>query len=69
MTNKVYYNSQKNAFLTLKDTVITDEYIVQCNDYSDKLLNASNAVIVYDLIKKSSEEQANESQVIEDSTK
>ncbi|MBQ7137056.1 MAG: sulfatase-like hydrolase/transferase [Bacilli bacterium] len=69
VTNKVYYNSQKNAFLTLKDTVITDEYIVQCNDYSDKLLNASNAVIVYDLIKKSSEEQANESQVIEDSTK
>lgn len=69
ITNKVYYNNQKGAFLTLKDTVITDEYIQMCNDYSDRLLNVSNATIVYDLIKKSNEEQTNESQVIERSIK
>jgi len=69
ITNKVYYNSQKSAFMTLKDTIITDEYINDCNTYADNLLNASNATIVYDLIKTSNEEQTNESQVIEDSTK
>lgn len=69
VTNKVYYNSQKSAFMTLKDTIITDEYIEECNDYADRLLRASNAVIVYDLIKKSNEEQANESQVIENTSK
>jgi phosphoglycerol transferase MdoB-like AlkP superfamily enzyme len=65
ITNKVYYNNQKGAFLTLKDTVITDEYIAKCNNYSDRLLNVSNATIVYDLIKKSNETQTNESQVME----
>jgi len=69
ITNKVYYNNQKGAFLTLKDTVITDEYIELCNNYADKLLNVSNATIVYDLIKKSNETQTNESQVIERATK
>ena len=69
VSNKVYYNSQKSAFMTLKDTVITDEYIEECNNYADKLLRTSNAVIVYDLIKKSNEEQANESQVIEKTSK
>lgn len=69
LTNKVYYNSQKGAFLTLKDTVITDEYINVCSSYADSLLDVSNATIVYDLIKKSNEEQTNESQVIESSIK
>ncbi len=65
LTNKVYYNSQKGEYMTLKDTIITDEYIQECNEYADKLLNVSNAIIVYDLIKKSGEEQTNEQQVIE----
>ena len=69
ITNKVYYNSQKGAFMTLRDTVITDEYIEKCTNYSEELLNASNAVIVYDLIKKSNETQTNESQVIESNIK
>lgn len=69
ITNKVFYNHQKNAFMTLKDTVIDDEYIEKYNNYSDNLLNVSNAIIVYDLIKKESETQINESQVIEDSIK
>lgn len=69
VTNKVYYNSQKNAFMTLKDTVITDEYIKECDDYANGLLHVSNSIIVYDLIKKSNEVQTNESQVIEGSIK
>ncbi len=69
VTNSVYYNSQKNASFTLKNAVIDDEYIQKCNEYADKLLNVSNAIIVYDLIEKANEEQVNESQVIQDSIK
>lgn len=69
ITNKVYYNSQKNASYTLKNAVISDEYILECNEYADKLLNVSNAIIVYDLIEKSNKDQINESQVIEQSIK
>lgn len=69
VTNKVYYNSQKSAFMTLKDTIITDEYIKNCDEYANELLHVSNAMIVYDLIKKGNEDQTNESQVIEKTTK
>lgn len=52
MTNKVYYNTQKGEQLVLKETIITDEYIKECSEYAEKLLNASNSLIVYNLIKK-----------------
>lgn len=55
MTNKVYYNTQKGEWLALKDTIITDEYIKECSEYSEKLLSASNSLIVYNLIKKTNE--------------
>lgn len=65
LTNKVYYNSQKSTAYTLKNAVIDDEYIKECNLYAEDLLSVSNAIIVYDLIGKSNEEQVNESEVIE----
>lgn len=55
ITNKVYYNSQKGAYLPLKDTVIDENYITDCNKYADELLNISNNIIVFDLIRKSEE--------------
>ncbi len=57
MTDKVYYNSQKEAYLPLKDAVISEEYIRECNEYADKLLEVSNDMIVFDLIKKERENQ------------
>ena len=66
ITNDVYYNSQKVEYMTLKETVITDEYIAECNKYADDLLKVSNSIIVYDLIKKGNENQADESVVIEE---
>ncbi len=68
VTNYVYYNSQKVEYMTLKDAVITEEYITECNNYADRLLNVSNSIIVYDLIAKGNQEQADESQVIEEGT-
>lgn len=69
LTNKVYYNAQKGITYTLKNSVIDDEYIEKCNLYAEDLLNVSNAIIVYDLIGKSNEEQVNESEVIEKTIK
>lgn len=69
LTNKVYYNAQKGITFTLKNSVIDDEYIQKCNSYAEDLLSVSNAIIVYDLIGKSNEEQVNESEVIEKTIK
>lgn len=56
ITNKVYYDSQKGAYVTLKDNIeITEEYIKENIDYTEKLLSVSNSLIVYDLIKKQEE--------------
>lgn len=66
MTNKVYYNTQKGEWLVLKDTIITDEYIKECNEYSEKLLSASNSLIVYNLIKKTNEITESDTDYIEE---
>lgn len=66
MTNKVYYNTQKGEQLILRDTIITDEYIKECSEYSEKLLSASHSLIVYNLIKKHQEIIESETDYIEE---
>lgn len=57
VTNKVYYDSQKGEYLSLNSNEIIEEnYISKNNDYSEKLLSVSNDTIVFDLIKKTREE-------------
>lgn len=55
VTNKVYYNAQKGEYLALTKNPISEDYIKKCNEYASKLLNVSNDVVVYDLIKKEKE--------------
>lgn len=64
LTSKVYYNSQKNEYLVLKGSVINKEYIDKNSEYADKLLDVSNAIIVYNLIKNASNDNVDESKVI-----
>lgn len=66
LTNKVYYNSQKNEYLALKESVISKEYIDNNNERADEILSVSNSIIVYDLIKnaESIKEEIDESKVI-----
>ena len=64
LTNKVYYNSQKNEYLVLKGSIINEEYIEKYNKHADKLLSVSNSIIVYDLIKNASKENVDESQIV-----
>ena len=66
ITNKVYYNNQKNEYHALKGSVITEEYIQNNNKRADDILGVSNSIIVYDLIKNTESESrdVDESKVI-----
>lgn len=58
VTNKVYYDSQKGEYLSLNSNEIIDkDYISDNNSYAEKLLNVSNQTIVFDLIKKTNENE------------
>lgn len=66
VTNKIYYNAQNGSWLPLKETEISTSYIEECNTYAEKLLNASNSTIVFDLIKKARQTEESESDYIEE---
>ena len=51
VTNKVYYNSQKGEYLSLVNEAISEEEIKNNNEYATKLLDVSNDIIVFDLLK------------------
>ena len=52
LTNKVYYNSSKQEFRQLDlETSIDIDYIDKYNKYAEELINVSNGIITYDLIK------------------
>ena len=58
LTNKVYYNSQKGEYMSLKDEVIAENYIKENSDYAEKLLDVSNNIIVFDLLNPNKNESA-----------
>lgn len=64
VTNKVYYNAQKGEYLTLKESVISDEYIKKNNEYTEKILSVSNSIIVYNLLNSDAGQNADESELI-----
>lgn len=55
VTNKMYYNSQKAAYLSLSDQVITEEEITKNSEYANKLLDVSNNIIVFDLLNENND--------------
>ncbi len=57
LTNKMYYNSQKEEGKPLTDEPVSVDYINEKNAYTQELLSVSDSIIVYDLIKKSKETQ------------
>ena len=58
LTDKVYYNSQKGEYMSLKEEVISDDYIRENNEYTEKLLDVSNNMIVFDLLNPNKGEVA-----------
>ena len=56
LTNKMYYNAStgEGKLINPDETVSVDE-IKKNSQYTEKLINISNSIIVYDLIKKTNE--------------
>lgn len=55
LTDKIYYNSQKDEGKWLNDAVTGENYITEKKEYAQKTLEVSNMLIMYDLIKLSRE--------------
>ena len=60
VTNKVYYNSQKGAYLSLTNEAITEDEIKRNNEYTTKLLDVSDDIIVFDLLNENKERNSKE---------
>lgn len=57
LTNKMYYSQSKGEGKILNvDETISEDYITEHNKLADQKIAVSNAIIVYDLIKKNKEE-------------
>lgn len=52
VTNKVYYNAQNGEFYSFNGSAIDEEYINNNSIYADKIIDISNDIITYDLIKE-----------------
>lgn len=52
LTDKMYYNAQKEEYLLLKDSVVNEGEIDNNKKYANKLLDVSDSLIVYDLLNK-----------------
>ena len=51
--------------MSLKDEVISDDYISENSKYTEKLLDVSNNIIVFDLLNK----DKNENKVVKEASK
>ncbi len=61
LTDKIYYNSAKEAYRIIDPkSEITMDYINYYKDYSEKIIDISNNIITYDLIKNVGENKENE---------
>lgn len=50
-TDKVYYNTQKSEYKSLTEETITKEYLKENDNYSKRIVEISNYLVRYDLIK------------------
>ena len=51
LTKKVYYNASKEEYMPLTNEPIDENYIKECKEYTENIIELSNDIIVYDLIK------------------
>ena len=52
ITDKIYYSAKNEEAYTLSNGVITDDYIKKNSEYADEIIDISNNIITYDLIKE-----------------
>lgn len=51
LTSKIYYSAKNNEAYTISNGIITDDYIRNNIEYANKILDISDKIITYDLIK------------------
>lgn len=52
LTSKIYYNLPKGEIYSINNEAISEEYVKEYIDYSSKIIDISNDIISYDLIKE-----------------
>ena len=52
LTNKIYYNGQNGEIYSINGGIVDENYIKENSIYADKLIDVSNDIITYDLIKE-----------------
>jgi len=58
LTNKMYYNNQKEEGLLLQaDEPVSVDYIEKYTKYAEEIMDVSDAIIVHDLIRKTEESE------------
>ena len=60
VNNNLYYNSQKATYLPLTETPISEEEIAENTEYTNKLLDVSNNIIVFDLLNEDKNKELKE---------
>lgn len=60
VNNKLYYNSQKAEYMPLVEEAISEEEINSNTEYTNKLLDISNDIIVFDLLNKDKNKESGE---------
>lgn len=57
LTNKVYYNNSKSEYKAISlDEPLSDDYIKECKEYTDKIIEISDGIIVHDLLNPNKKE-------------
>ena len=52
LTSKIYYNSRNGDIYPITNEVINNKYITKRVEYADEIINISNDIITYDLLKE-----------------
>ena len=57
LTNKIYYSSQKNEIYPLNNQAVEEQYVALNSQKAEKLIEISNDIITYDLLKELKEKE------------
>jgi len=52
ITDKIYYNSDKEEVYTISNNVITEEYLEKNREYANNIIKVSNNIILFDLLNE-----------------
>ncbi|MDD2208409.1 MAG: LTA synthase family protein [Bacilli bacterium] len=53
LTNKLYYNNSKEEYRAMSlDETLSEDYLRECKDYADSIIELSNGIIIHNLIKE-----------------